>query len=153
MTPYENAVARLADGLGMEIAVADDHVCEIAVEGRAVMLRPLDEEETTLTMFAPVATAPEGAALPAEALEKALAMDLFGSETLGGHIGLFVDALILSSPAIVAEGLDAETFAEKLLVFSRLAGETEQKLASPVDGGEDAGEATAPITGSGFIAV
>lgn len=153
MTPYENAVARLASELGIGISTGDDHVCEIAVDGRVVMLRPLDETETSFTIFAPVATAPEGAAFPAETLGKALAMDLFGADTLGGHIGLFADSLILSAPAIDAEGLDAETFAERLLVFSRLAGDIEQKLASPADGPEEVDETPEPTRENGFIAV
>ena len=80
-------------------------------------------------MFTPVAGAPDDGRLPAEVKDKALSMDLFGRETLGGHLGLFGEAILLSAPPVEATGLAAEAFAESLLAFSRFAGEVEQKLS------------------------
>ena len=59
----------------------------------------------------------------------ALAMNLFGAETLGLHLGLFGDALILSG-TVAMEGLTAESLAERLISLSRHIGKLAEKLES-----------------------
>lgn len=128
MTPYETAVAALSEALGTKLEIASDRLCDVDVDNRLVILRPMGEAEASVTMFTPVAGAPDEGKLPAEVKDKALSMDLFGRETLGGHLGLFGESILLSAPPVEATGLAAEAFAERLLAFSRFAGEVEQKL-------------------------
>ena len=129
MTPYETAVAALSEALGTKLEIASDRLCDVDVDNRLVILRPMGEAEASVTMFTPVAGAPDDGRLPAEVKDKALSMDLFGRETLGGHLGLFGESILLSAPPVEATGLAAEAFAEILLAFSRFAGEVEQKLS------------------------
>jgi len=98
MTPYEIAISALADALETKLEVASDRLCDIEVDGRLVVLRPIGETETSIMMFAPVAGAPDDGKLPAEVKDRALSMSLFGKETLGGHLGLFGESMILSAP-------------------------------------------------------
>ena len=153
MTPYETAVAGLADALETKLPLASDRLCDVEVDGRLIVLRPMGEAESALTMFALVAKVPEDAERADEIKTRALSMNLFGSKTLGGHLGLFVGSIILSAPPMEATGLNAESFAEQLLVFSRFAGEVENKLAGSA---APAAEEKAPSQLSpdnGFIAV
>ena len=129
MTPYETAVNALAEALETKLEIAADRLCDVEVDGRLVVLRPIGEAEASVMMFALVAGAPEGEALAADVKDRALSMNLFGTQTLGGHLGLFGKSIILSAPAIEATGLSAEALAEHMLAFSRFAGEVEQKLA------------------------
>ncbi len=151
MTAYEIAIAALADALETKLEVASDRLCDIEVDGRLVVLRPIGETETSIMMFAPVAGASDDGKLPAEVKDRALSMSLFGKETLGGHLGLFGESMILSAPPMEAAGLSAESFAETLLAFSRLSGEVEKKLADPGSAVADEGVSAAPAPGSGFI--
>ena len=129
MTPYETAVAALSEALETKLEIASDRLCDIDVDGRLVILRPMGEAEASVPLFTIVAGAPDDGKLPAEVKDKALSMDLFGKETLGGHLGLFGESILLSAPPVEATGLAAEAFAESLLAFSRFAGEVEQKLS------------------------
>ena len=129
MTAYETAIAALADALGTRLEIAPDRLCDIAVDGRLVVLRPIGEAETSIMMFTPVGSEPIDGRLPAAVKDMALSMNLFGKDTLGGHLGAFGESVILSSQPVEADGLDAKSFAEKLLVFSRFAGEVEKSLA------------------------
>ena len=128
MTPYETAIAALSDALKMKLEIASDRLCDVEVDGRLVILRPMGEAEESLMTFALVADAPTDGKLPAEVKDRALSMNLFGTETLGGHLGLFGESIVLSAPTIEATGLTAESLAENLLAFSRFAGEIAQKL-------------------------
>ena len=129
MTPYEIAIAALADALETKLEIASDRLCDVEVDGRLIVLRPIGEAEESIMMFALVVGAPEDGELSAEVKDRALSMNLFGTQTLGGHLGLFGKSIILSAPAIEATGLTAEAFAENMLAFSRFAGEMEQKFA------------------------
>lgn len=152
MTPYETAISGLAAALETELPLASDRLCDIEVDGRLVFLRPMGEAEDALTMFTPVAKVPDDAERADEIKTRALSMNLFGSGTLGGHLGLFAGSVILSAPQLEATGLGAESFAEQLLVFSRFAGEVEKKFAEqPVPTSDEA--APAPSIESGFISV
>ena len=142
MTPSETAIAALADALETKLEIASDRLCDVEVDGRLIVLRPIGEAEASIMMFALVAGAPEDGELSAEVKDRALSMNLFGTNTLGGHLGLFGQSLILSAPPIEATGLTAETFAENMLAFSRFAGEMEQKFAAA--GGSSDETETAP---------
>ena len=142
MTPYETAINALAEALETKLEIASDRLCDVEVDGRLVVLRPVGEAEESIMMFALVAGAPEDGELPAEVKDRALSMNLFGTQTLGGHLGLFGQSLILSAPLIEATGLAAEAFAENMLAFSRFAGEMEQKFAA--DNGSSDETETAP---------
>ena len=121
MTPYETAIAALSEALEMKLEIASDRLCDVEVDGRLVILRPMGEAEESLMTFALVADAPTDGKLPAEVKDRALSMNLFGAETLGGHLGLFGESIVLSAPTIEATGLTAESLAENLLAFSRFA--------------------------------
>ena len=75
----------------------------------------------------------ESEELSRETLEKALALNLFGAETLGLHLGLFARSLILSG-TVPADGLDAEGLAEKLLFLSKCIAQLSEKLQSDDSG-------------------
>ena len=155
MTPYETAISGLAAALGTELDISSDRLCDVEVDGRLILLRPMGEAEDSITMFALVATVPEVGELAEKIKTRALSMNLFGADTLGGHLGLFVGSLVLSAPPIEAVDLVAESFAESLLAFSRFAGEVERKLVDPAAGAQSAApEAAAePSAKDGFIAV
>ena len=128
-TAYETAIAALADALETKLEIASDRLCDVAVDGRLIVLRPIGESETSIMMFTPVGSEPVDGKLPAAVKDMALSMNLFGKDTLGGHLGVFGESVILSSQPVEADGLDAQSFAERLLVFSRFAGEVEKSLA------------------------
>ena len=154
MTPYETAISGLAAALGTELDISSDRLCDVEVDGRLILLRPMGETESSITMFALVATVPEHGEQAAEIKTRALSMNLFGADTLGGHLGLFVGSLVLSAPPIEAVDLDAESFAESLLAFSRFAGEVEKRLMEPVASGAEPEKGVAvPSAEDGFIAV
>ena len=156
MTPYETAITALAEALETKLEIGSDRLCDIEVDGRLVVLRPIGDTESAITMFALVATVPEVGELAEKIKTRALSLNLFGADTLGGHLGLFVGSLILSAPPIEATGLTSESFAESLLAFSRFAGEVEQKLVGSAAEAPVAGPGTAAIAPSaenGFIAV
>jgi hypothetical protein len=84
---------------------------------------------------------------------KALELNLFGSETLGMHLGLFGNALVLSG-TLPMEGLTAEDFAERLLFLSRHIGKLAEKLEIESDSGnmQPSGDSLSPW-GAGFMQV
>ena len=153
MTPYETAIAALADALETKLEIASDRLCDVEVDGRLIVLRPIGEAEASIMMFALVAGAPEDGELSAEVKDRALSMNLFGTNTLGGHLGLFGQSLILSAPPIEATGLTAETFAENMLAFSRFAGEMEQKFAVANDSSDEAETVPDAVPQGDFIKV
>ena len=151
MTPYETAINALAEALETKLEVASDRLCDVEVDGRLIVLRPIGEAEASIMMFALVAGASDDGTLSAEVKDRALSMNLFGTETLGGHLGLFRESIVLSAPTIEATGLTAESLAENLLAFSRFAGEIAQKLVEDGTPAEETEAASAP--GDDFIKV
>ena len=154
MTPYETAINALAEALETKLEIASDRLCDVEVDGRLIVLRPIGEAESSIMMFAIVAGAPEDGELSAEVKDCALSMNLFGTNTLGGHLGLFGQSLVLSAPPMEATGLAAEAFAENMLAFSRFAGEMEQKLAAANGSSDEETEAVPDAVPEGdFIKV
>ena len=154
MTPYETAINALAEALETKLEIASDRLCDVEVDGRLIVLRPIGEAEQSIMMFALVAGAPENGELSAEVKDRALAMNLFGTNTLGGHLGLFGQSLVLSAPPMEATGLTAEAFAENMLAFSRFAGEMEQKFAAANGSSDEETEAVPDAVPEGdFIKV
>ena len=136
---YEQAVARLADASGSEIEIGEDRIANIVVEERVVTLKPADDAESALTAFTIVADRDDGGTFPPETLERALAMNLFGAQTDGGHVGLFANTLFLSKTFAV-EGMSPEALAEAFVALVRLADEIQRELAGeePSQDGEEA---------------
>ena len=124
---YEHALTRLSEASGAAIELGEDRVANVVVEERVVTLKPSDEAESALTAFTIVAHRDDGGSFPAATLERALAMNLFGAQTDGGHIGLFGNALFLSKTFAV-EGMSPEALAEELVVLVRLADEIGREL-------------------------
>ena len=124
---YEEAVTRLAEASGSQIEIGEDRIVNIMVEDRVVTLKPADEAESALTAFTIVAQQDGKEDFPPEVMARALALNLFGARTDGGHIGLFADALFLSK-TVVVEGMSSEALAEAFVVLVRLAGEIEHEL-------------------------
>ena len=133
MTSYERMVGELAGAAGAEIRIGSDRVCEMAIGEMIVLLKPTDANEEALTLFAVVSDGDTGGAT----LKKALQLNLFGSGTLGAHLGLFASALILSRDLPLAE-LTAGDFAERILAFAQQAEEIAQELSSVGEEAEDA---------------
>ncbi len=150
MTTYERIISELGDGLGIDLAPDGSGVAEVCAEDRMVLLRADETGERELTAFTVAATAPEEGFPPAT-LERALAMNLFGREVAGLHLGLFADTLILSD-ALPLENLSVETLAERIVMLSRLAGTLSGTLASPAPAASPA-EGGGAFLGEGFIAM
>ena len=126
MTQYEAIVGDVAKASGARIAIAPDRISEISVGGTIVLVKPVDAAETAVTLFAVLVDDGVGEA----AMRKALEMSLFGRETAGGSIGLFVDSLIYSVD-LPLDGLAAEAFAERLVQFADDARRISGELSSP----------------------
>lgn len=144
-TIYEQSLQRLSEASGSNIEIGEDRVANIVVEDRVITLKPSDEAESALTAFTVVARCDDSGRFPADTLETALSMNLFGARTMGGHIGLFGGALFLSR-TIAVEGLSPEALAEEFVALVRLAEETERELGGAEDaqgGGESAASAGA----------
>ena len=116
MTLYEQIIGEVAEASGTPIAIESDRVAEIAVDGMIVLVKPTDAVETSVTLFAVLVD--EG--VDEAQMKKALEMSLFGRETAGGTIGLFLDSLIYSTDQPL-EGLSAQEFAERLVQFAHNA--------------------------------
>ena len=116
MTQYEQMVDELAETSGTQILIASDRVAEIAVDGMIVLVRPTDAVETSVNVFAVIVD--EG--VDDAQMKKALEMSLFGCETAGGSIGLFLDSLVYSM-RLPLDGLTAQEFAERLVQFAHNA--------------------------------
>ena len=144
-TIYEQSLQRLSEASGSTIEIGEDRIANVVVEDRVITLKPSDETESALTAFTIVAHCDDSGRFPVDTLEKALALDLFGARTHGGHIGLFGGALFLSR-TIAVEGLSPEALAEEFVALVRLAEETERELGGAEDaqgGGESAASAVA----------
>ena len=150
MEKDELLVRELSELIGVELAYSDDKTCDLAVDGRIVVLRYRPEDDDWL--YFGVVSEPEDDQ-PRGVLVKALELYLFGSETLGMHLGLFGNALVLSG-TLPMEGLTAEDFAERLLFLSRHIGKLAEKLEIESDSGnmQPPGDSLSPW-GAGFMQV
>lgn len=150
MGKEEQLIRDLSEITGADIALTHDQTCEVAVDDRIVMLRYRDVPDDDWLYFSIVSQ--QDGEVPRGVLAKALSLDLFGAETLGLHLGLFGNALILSG-TLDAAGLTAETLAERIVFLARHAASLEEKL------GEQEPEESLPLPdpllaafGNGFIA-
>ena len=150
MEKDELLVRELSELIGVELAYSDDKTCDLAVDGRIVVLRYRPEDDDWL--YFGVVSEPEDDQTRG-VLVKALELNLFGSETLGMHLGLFGNALVLSG-TLPMEGLTAEDFAERLLFLSRHIGKLAEKLEIESDSGnmQPPGDSLSPW-GAGFMQV
>jgi hypothetical protein len=124
MEKDELLVRELSELIGVELSYSDDKTCDLAVDGRIVVLRYRPDDDDWL-YFGVVSETEDDQSR--EVLAKALKLNLFGSETLGMHLGLFGNALVLSG-SVPMDGLTAENFAERLLFLSRHIGKLAEKL-------------------------
>ena len=148
MTTYERIISELGDGLGMALAPDSSGLTELFAENRAVLVRADETGENELTVFTTVATAPEDG-FPADTLKRALAMNLFGREVAGHHLGFFADTLILSASLPLAD-LTAEALGDRLVMLARVA----DTLAGQLEAGyDDVPEEDYSSPGNGFMAV
>lgn len=149
MEKEELLIKELSELTGAEMELSPDKTCDLTVEDRIVVLRYRPEDDDWL--YFGIIAEPDGGPSK-EMLAKALELNLFGAETLGLHLGLFGDALILSGAAAM-DGLTAEAFAEKLLFLSRQMERLAEKLsAEEVESAQDSGEVSSPWD-SGFMQV
>ena len=143
-------IRELSEMIGVELGYSDDRTCDLAADGRIVVLRYRPDNDDWL--YFGVVSEPDGEQ-PREVLAKALEMNLFGAETQGLHLGLFGNALVLSG-AVPMEGLTAENLADRLLSLSRHIGKIAEKLE-----GENGTDDTRPTEempspwGAGFMQV
>ena len=126
MTTCENLVAELGQELDLELAPGTDGTTEIAVEGRLTLIKP-DVTGESATIYTIVAMA--DGSHDQEMMRSALSINLFGLKTLGGHLGMYLDAYIYSRIEPLAD-LTAEALADKLVAFARVANEIAEKLKS-----------------------
>ena len=143
-------IRELAGLTGVDLAYSDDRMCDIAVDGRIVVLRYRPEDDDWL-YFGVVSDPDDGPSRGV--LAKALELNLFGAETLGMHLGLFGNALVLSG-SVPMEGLTAESLAERLLLLSRQIGKLAAKLENDckADDAGLSGEVSSPWE-AGFMQV
>ena len=125
MEKDELLIRELSELIGVDLGYSDDKTCDLAVDGRIVVLRYRPEDDDWL--YFGVVSEPEGEQ-PREALVKALEMNLFGSETKGLHLGLFGGSAIVLSGTLPMDGLTAESFAERILFLSRHIGKIAEEL-------------------------
>ncbi len=150
MTTYEALLGELGKELGLDIAPGSDGIAQIIVENVIVLFKPEANGES-VTLFSVVATLPsrssddmkKGAAREAT-IRTALSLNLFGNDTLGGHLGLFVDTLVFSRNLSLA-GLSAEALADQLVVFARLADGIADKLKAAPESTEAGPPTSFPI--------
>ena len=150
MEKDELLVRELSELIGVELSYSDDRTCDLAVDGRIVVLRYRPDDDDWL-YFGVVSESEDDQ--PRRLLAKALELNLFGSETLGMHLGLFGNALVLSG-SVPMDGLTAENFAERLLFLSRHIGKLAEKLE--VESGSDDMQQTEDMPspwGAGFMQV
>ena len=150
MEKDELLVRELSELIGVELSYSDDKTCDLAVDGRIVVLRYRPDDDDWL-YFGVVSESEDDQ--PRGLLAKALELNLFGSETLGMHLGLFGNALVLSG-SVPMDGLTAENFAERLLFLSRHIGKLAEKLE--VESGSDDMQQTEDMPspwGAGFMQV
>ena len=126
MTTCEKLVAELGQELDLELAPGTDGTTEIAVEGRLTLIKP-DATGESATIYTIVAMA--DGTHDQETMRAALSINLFGLKTLGGHLGMYLDAYIYSRIEPLAD-LTAEALADKLVAFARVANEIAEKLKS-----------------------
>ena len=124
MTTCEKLVSELGKELDLELEPGTDGITEIAVEGRLTLLKP-DEAGESVTIYTIVAMA--DGTHDQETMRSALSINLFGLKTLGGHVGMYLDAYIYSRIEPLAD-LTAEALADKLVAFARIANEIAEKL-------------------------
>ena len=141
-------IEELSELTGAEIEFSQEGICELAVEDRLLMLRYRPQDNDWL-YFGVVMEREEE--LSRDDLKKALCLNLFGAETLGLHLGLFGNSLILSGTAAM-ETLTAEALAEKLLFLSRHIATLSQKFQSAESGPVSAEPAEMPFNAN-FISV
>lgn len=124
MTTCEKLISELGEKLGLELKPGTDGTTEIAVEGRMALIKP-DADGESAILYTIVVMA-DGSLDPAT-MKSALSLNLFGLQTLGGHLGIYLDAYIYSRIEPLAD-LTAEDLADRLLAFARVANEIAEKL-------------------------
>ena len=141
-------IQELAQLAGTELEFQENAICELAVNGRLLLLRYRPEDDDWL-YFGFVTEGEEE--LTTEQLKKALCLNLFGAETYGLHLGLFDGSLVLSG-TVAMDGLNADDFADKLLFLSKRIEALAEKIQN--DACESAQEemAQTPFS-SNFISV
>jgi hypothetical protein len=128
----ELIVKELSELIGTELTLSSDNLCELDVDGRVTVLRYRSEDDDWLC-FGLVTDDDEPPSR--KVLEKALSLNLFGAGTHGLHLGLFGNSLVLSE-SIPADGLTAESLAEKLLFLSRQIADVVEKLGEESSDGD-----------------
>lgn len=149
MKKDELLIKELSDLIGVELEYSVGKTCDLVAEERVVVLRYCEKDESWL--YFGVVFEPEGE-LSRDILVKALELNLFGGETLGFHLGLFGNALVLSG-SVAMEGLTAESFADRILAISRHIGKLAERLDEDCMAGARQPEDISTPWGSGFMQV
>lgn len=124
-------IQELAALTGADVALSPEGVAELVADGNALTLRWREEDQDWLCY----GVALDGGCDPLsrEVLARALEFNLFGAASLGLHVGLFANAIVLSMTCPAA-GLTAEAFAERLLFLSAQIDALGMRLAVGADG-------------------
>lgn len=131
-------IQELAALTGADVTLSPEGVAELVADGNALVLRWREEDRDWLCYG--VALDGGDDPLAREVLARALAFNLFGADSLGLHVGLFANAIVLSM-ACPAAGLTAEAFAERLLFLSAQIDALGKCLAVGADGASAAAPA------------
>ena len=133
-------IQELAALTGADVALSPEGVAELVADGNALTLRWREEDQDWLCY----GVALDGGCDPLsrEALARALEFNLFGADALGLHVGLFANAIVLSTTCPAA-GLTAEAFAGKLLFLSAQIDALGKRLTVGADAGATPVEAPA----------
>ncbi len=133
-------VQELAALTGADVALSPEGVAELVADGNALTLRWREEDQDWLCYG--VALDGGDDPLAREVLARALEFNLFGADALGLHVGLFANAIVLSTTCPAA-GLTAEAFAGKLLFLSAQIDALGKRLTVGADAGATPVEAPA----------
>lgn len=128
-------IQELAALTGADMTLSPEGVAELVADGNALTLRWREGDRDWLCYGIALDGGDEP--LGREVLARALAFNLFGADSLGLHVGLFANAIVLSMTCPSA-GLTAEAFAERLLFLSAQIDALARRLVVGVDEGAPA---------------
>jgi len=142
MTPFSSLIQSLAAATNLPLETDAQDSCTLETDGLLITLQ-YRREHDDVALFAPV-TDP-GAELSPETFRTALALSCHGEGTKGNFLGLFHNALVLSTFAPL-EGLTAETLGARILAFADAAISVRDALDAPAPAAEPAASGSADLS-------
>jgi len=127
MAFFDTLISEVASATGLPLTVHGD-CCDLSTEKFPLTVKYRESHDDLLLL---AAIRSEGVPLLAATMRRALELAFNGERTRGCHLGLCNGALVLSH-SLPAEGVNAESFAARLLAFTEVA----QDIAAELDAAE-----------------